>query len=84
MTSCEGLAFFDIFLNQLRPIRDPHENDNAWNSCSQLGGAESRFNWQSFVKKWHVANPKMNFLFFWKFWFFSFLNIFIFSFFEKI
>jgi hypothetical protein len=31
------------------------------NSRSHLGGAESRLNSQSLVKKWHVADPKMIF-----------------------
>jgi hypothetical protein len=40
---------------------DPHEHDNAWKSRSRPGGAESRFNSQSLVNKWHVADPKIIF-----------------------
>jgi hypothetical protein len=32
-------------------IWDPHENDNAQNSRSRPGGAESRFNGQSLLEK---------------------------------
>jgi hypothetical protein len=60
MTPHEGLAFFDFF-KLVTPDSGPAWNDNARNSRSRPGCAESRFNGQSLVKKWHVADPKMFF-----------------------
>jgi hypothetical protein len=57
MMPSEGLVFW-FFLNELCPIRDPHEMTAPKNSRSRPGSVESYLNGQYSKKKWRVVDPK--------------------------
>jgi hypothetical protein len=61
MMQREGLAFFLICFELVTPNSGLAWNDNTQKLPLAARGTESRFNGQSLVKKWHVADPKMIF-----------------------
>jgi hypothetical protein len=54
-------VFLFYFFELATPNLGPAWNDSTQNSRSWLGGAESRLNGQSLMKKWCVTDPKIIF-----------------------
>jgi hypothetical protein len=59
MTSNEGLTFFLIFFELVKPDLRPTWNDNAWKLLLAPRRCGFLFFPHLLVKKWHVVDPKM-------------------------
>jgi hypothetical protein len=53
------VSHFSDSFELVTPNQDPQETTIHENSLSRPGGAESRFNDQSLIKKQRVADPKI-------------------------